>query len=458
MLLFFFVAVAHFAFRPPLTELAPLLFPFFRHTIPNVRLAVVKTLLSFMAVPSLSQNWISTPFLRLLFQNLIVEERSDIRLATLTSWRTALATISGIEDLVKELIQQQTVLDWYAIMMTPLGVGIDSATFYHPTAIDDGSSERHNVDKIMLAQELALISPETNLQARVAAATALASLIVYWPPKVLYPCFQFNDGNLIMYRPQTVGELFQPILIHYMDSASMLQKFLAAIVAEEWARGYGDLNPTRPILEHCPLAEELSTKALAFLQGSPPTAYYEMALTLHRIHAECHSLLHCFASDCKIPISLIPHLGNEIDIMGTKPDCFTIDTAQQAVGPMYTKLKDTLGRTKKRELAVIAEKRSKALRSIEYYSEIKAQHDTRVSATFASAFVAFKSAPDKVSPVVKGIMNGIKASLLLVVIALFSDQVFRTRTIWICRHVQRSLLLTSFTFACSTTSLSRPIR
>ncbi|KAI9569000.1 hypothetical protein HD554DRAFT_2094527 [Boletus coccyginus] len=376
----------------PLSELAPTLFPFFRHTIPNVRLAVVKTLSSFMTVSSLPRDWIATPFLRLLFQNLIVEERSDIRSVSLSSWRTALEVISSTPALIKGIVKQQTALEWYAIMMTPFGVPIDTSTFHRPTFAEDGTDatpERHNVDKNMLAQDLSLVSSELILQARIAAATALAYLIVYWPPK-------------------SIEELFQPILIHYMDSTSMLQKFLAAIVAEEWARAYDMSSPPGPILDNFPLAGELSTRALAFLQGSPPTAYHEMAFTLHRIHAECYSLLHCFSSDCKIPISLIPHLGNEIDITSTRPECFTIDTAHEAVGAMYTKLKDSLGRTKKRELGVIAEKRRKVVQNIEHYAEVKAQHDTRVSAAFAAAFVAFRSTPDKVSPVVKGIMNGIK--------------------------------------------------
>ncbi|KAG9318204.1 hypothetical protein JVU11DRAFT_284 [Chiua virens] len=376
----------------PLSDLAPTLFPFFRHTISNVRLAVVRTLSSFMTVSSLPRDWIATPFLCLLFQNLIVEERPDIRSASLSSWKTALEVISSTPGLIKKMVKQQAVLDWYAVMMTPLGVPIDTSTFHHSTFAEDGTDvapERHNVDKNMLVQDLSLISTEMILQARIASATALAYLIVYWPPNC-------------------VEELFQPILIHYLDSTSMLQKFLAAIVAEEWAHAYDASSSSSPILDNFPLAGELSTRALAFLQGSPPTAYHEMAFTLHRIHAECYSLLHCFSSDCKIPISLIPHLGNEIDITGTRPDCFTIDTAHEAVGAMYTKLKESLGRTKKRELAVIAEKRRQVVESIEHYAEVKAQHDTRVSATFAAAFVAFRSTPDKVSPVVKGIMNGIK--------------------------------------------------
>jgi TATA-binding protein-associated factor len=179
--------LAHTLVSLPLSELAPTLFPFFRHTIPNVRLAVAKTLSSFMTVPSLPRDWIAIPFLRLLFQNLIVEERPDIRSVSLSAWRTALEVISSTPGLMKKLVKQQTVLEWYAVMMTPSGVPIDSSTFYHPTFAEDGNDmapERHNVDRNMLAQDLALVSSEVILQARIAAATALAYLIVYWPPKV----------------------------------------------------------------------------------------------------------------------------------------------------------------------------------------------------------------------------------------------------------------------------------
>ncbi|KAF7353641.1 TBP associated factor [Mycena venus] len=339
----------------PLTTLAPTLFPFFRHTIPNVRLAVVKTLASFMAVPTLPRDWIAAPFLRLLFQNLIAEERADIRDASLAAWRMALTVLAGTSGWLDSVVTQQLVLDWYEIVMTPLGVAIDPAKFYRPsveTASSGGAApERHNVDKNMLAQDPSLITNEVTLKARVAAATALAQLIVFWPVNA-----------------QSIEEIFQPILMHYIDSSSMLQK---------------------PLIEKSPLAQTLSAKTLAWLQGAPPAAYHEMTLTLVRIHQDCIALLSAFASDCKLPMSSIPFLGTEIDVTGTKQG-------------------DSLGRTKKRELGVIAEKRTKIVASIERYVDVKAQHDIRVSAAFAAAFVAFRSTPDKVSPVVKGIMNGIK--------------------------------------------------
>jgi TATA-binding protein-associated factor len=151
-----------------------------------VRLAVVKTLTSFMVVPTLPRDWIAAPFLRLLFQNLIAEERTDVRDASLAAWRMALTVLAGTSGWLDTVVTQQLVLEWYAIMMTPLGVAIDASVFYRPSMEMAGNTvaERHNVDKNMLAQDQALITNEVTLKARVAAATALAQLILFWPSNV----------------------------------------------------------------------------------------------------------------------------------------------------------------------------------------------------------------------------------------------------------------------------------
>jgi TATA-binding protein-associated factor len=189
----------------------------------------------------------------------------------------------------------------------------------------------------------------------------------------------------------------------------MLQKFLSGAIAEEWAHRYYQSHPPPPLLlDHSDLAKDLSDKSLAWLQGKPPLGYHELTPVLVRIHAESTSLLQSFSTQCKLPSSAIPHLGSDVDVSGMNPGAFTVDTAQQAIGIHYHRLRDSLGRTKKKELAAIHERRDKIDISIKRYHEMKAQYDNRVSASFAGAFVAFESVPDKVSPVVKGIMNGIK--------------------------------------------------
>lgn len=77
------LSLADYDVSQSLNTLAPTLFSFFRHTITSVRLAVVKTLHSFLSVPTLPKEWIAPDFLRLVIQNLVVEERTDIRNATM---------------------------------------------------------------------------------------------------------------------------------------------------------------------------------------------------------------------------------------------------------------------------------------------------------------------------------------------------------------------------------------
>lgn len=242
----------------------------------------------------------------------------------------------------------------------------------------------------------------------------------------------------------------------------MLQKFLAATVAEEWAREHdltaGEKAPL--LIETSTLAAEISTKTLSWLQADPPAAYHEMAFTLARIQGECYNLLQSFAQDCKIPYSSIPILSTEVDVTGTKQGCFTIQTAQDAVGDMFTKLKDSLGRTKKRELTIIKDKRTKVTTSIEHYIEVKAQYDVRVSAAFAAAFVALKSTPDKVSPIVKGIMNSIKVRcfILIVTSRALTWNISRTRIMRICRRDRPLLWRPLSNFVCNEICLSHLTR
>ena len=174
--------------RLPLATLASTLFPFFRHTIASVRLAVVKTLSAFMNVASLPRDWMAPPFLRLVFQNLIVEERSDIRDASLAAWRAAFSILAAIPGRLEATIDHQLILEWYAVVMTPFGVAVDSSSFYHPSMATEGdvTHERHNVDKNMLNQDLSLITTEVVLKARIASATALAYLITFWPSEVSF--------------------------------------------------------------------------------------------------------------------------------------------------------------------------------------------------------------------------------------------------------------------------------
>ena len=150
---------------------------------------MIKTLHSFLKVNSLPRDWITAPFLRLLLQNLIVEEKAEIRDVTLATWRTAIRTLSSLTTdagalWLEYIVSASLVLEWHEIVMTPLGTPIDTNKFFFPSADGYGSSERHNIDRSMLNQDLSLVSQELILRGRITAATAIAILINSWPTMV----------------------------------------------------------------------------------------------------------------------------------------------------------------------------------------------------------------------------------------------------------------------------------
>jgi TATA-binding protein-associated factor len=142
-----------------------------------------------MNVASLTKDWIAAPLLRLLFQNLIVEERTDIRNATIATWNTAIDLLHARSGWMESVIASTRLLEWFETMMTPMGFSVDASGFYDPAASENGpqvAAERHNVDKNMLAQDLTLVSPDTVWKARIAAATAMAYLIASWNSSVRF--------------------------------------------------------------------------------------------------------------------------------------------------------------------------------------------------------------------------------------------------------------------------------
>lgn len=400
-----------------MSTLAPTLFPFFRHTITNVRLAVIKTLHSFLKVESLPRDWITAPFLRLLLQNLVVEEKAEIRDVTLATWRTAMQILSSLTNdagavWLECIVTASLVLEWHEIVMTPLGTPVDISKFYFPSADGYGSSERHNIDKSMLNQDLSLVSQELILKGRVTAATAIAILINSWPTEVRFRLSGWLIRLvLIVGKQQRQDAMFGGLLRHYIVSASMLQRLLTATVVEEWAREANPLH-NAPLVSFCPFADSLGQTMLAFLDGQTPEFYHEMAYNLTRLLQDCTSLLAGFATECKISITKVPQLGKTIDITGKgeDPEAFTIETARLAVGEHFARLKASLGRTKKKEVAILEDRRRNIVAAIAQYESTKNRHDIRVSAAFAAAVVALRAQMPKLTPIIKSLTAGVRVS------------------------------------------------
>ncbi|CAE6409738.1 unnamed protein product [Rhizoctonia solani] len=427
----------------PLSVLAPTLYPFFRHTISGVRLAVVNTLRTFLSscgrssitkledlkleegttksdpdlpvktengtdLIALSRDWITRPIFQLLFQNLILEERDDIRRATSQVWSDAVAIVSenanpdpnegGLPYLVHEV-----VYNWLCLLATVVGEPLNPVYFFHPARKGD---EGHNVDKNAMQQDLSLLGVDVVYRGRLEAAKAIGTLIAAWPVDVSIR-EKMSEDMTDAERKQLHHHTFGELLLHFINSPSAYQRFIASTIVQEWALAQPTIGGV-PLAKASPLAEQCSTHLLTFLEKDCPASYHEMLVHLRGLALDCRTLLTCFSDDAKVPAAKIPIMPDRLDPEGAEEGTFTLAYAQRFVGEIFDGLKGSIPRGKKKEIVGLEEKKSRIVLSIERYGVVKGQWDTRVLAAVAATLIFLRVHPAKLNPLVRSIMNGVK--------------------------------------------------
>ncbi|BGP14619.1 TATA-binding protein-associated factor mot1 [Rhodosporidiobolus nylandii] len=365
----------------PLPALIPRLFPFFRHVISSVRHAVLNTVLVFLQLPSISHDWVDCRLLRLVFQNLVLEERLEIRIASEAAWRSCLALFRRIPNGLQQLVANAgpQLATWFALITNPIGTPIPATLIFSATASTSG----HNVDKPMLNQDLALVSLESITRGRISGAAALGQLLSAWP-------VESHDST------------FGPYLETALASNSAFQRFLISILIEDWASstsGGGVVKPEPPLTNSSSLAARLVPQLHAILAADAPASYAEMDAILSRLRTDCIAFYAAFGSQGKVPSPKLPSV----------PDAFGIQQAHlvansfQALVPLMT------CKSKKAVLPGLEERQRKIETGVSYFEGVKAKHDRQVYAAIGGAVIALGAIPAKITPLIRSITNSIKA-------------------------------------------------
>ena len=369
--------------------LIPRLFPFFRHTITSVRLSVLNALRVFLAVPSLPKDWIDERALRLLFQNLVVEEKLPIRRASADAWGRALMHVASDATSLQKLLGPY-IVNFFRIIMTPLGSPIDFSLFYSASfgSSSHADANRHNVDKGILTQDLSLVGVDAVIRGRLSAAEALGSAMARFPRAV----------------DETT---FGSVLREYLESTSALQKCLAAAIIQEWAQACADLGVD--LKDSSAIVGDLASHLISVLETPAPPTYAEMTVMLQRIQVECQGLYNSFQRDAKVPKAKIPALPTTVDPLGMMVDAFTIDTAKYVAQTGFESLLSQAGsKAKKAALPLLEDRQRKLIAAIGFYQANKERQDTQVFASIAGAVISLKVLPAKLNPVIRSIMNSVK--------------------------------------------------
>ncbi|KAF9189260.1 TATA-binding protein-associated factor mot1 [Haplosporangium sp. Z 11] len=411
--LFSFQSVLDFMIQPKdeshqLVNLIPRLNPFFRHTIPSVRTAVMNAILTFLKLKSIAE-WVDERVIRMVYQNLIVEEKKEILDLSLTVMTALIEHMSASETSASmTAIVGPHLQTFFSILLTPIGTPLETRLFYSPTGhltttsivtqtqgrgrkAQAAQSHSHNVDIGMLKQDLSLVSTASVIRCRLTASKALGLIMAGWPQDQLDASFY---------------TLLQP----NFNSPWAMRRQMSAIVVAEWALAFKERTGTYPTESGLPFAMTASAALTECLVSEPPSSYLESITVLKGIRGEIQAMLNAFVSDGKLPQASIPGLP-QVGGMGDIADgsSFTIDHAHHFAAETVPNLLNLISaRTRKVAVPLLTGRQERVIASIGYFESIKEKADLYVAAAVGSAVINLGTLPGKLNPVINSVMKSVR--------------------------------------------------
>ncbi|KAK9453555.1 hypothetical protein V1511DRAFT_489822 [Dipodascopsis uninucleata] len=417
------------------SNLVPRLYPFLRHSITSVRRAVLRALLTFLGIDGSSQDWVDGKALRLVFQNLLVEQNESVLNLSLEVFYALSDSLNKRGETKFAETFSSHVYPLFTLLMTPIGVNLnkypmDTSLFLRPSGttftsngtnitphngtgtgagtgtVHDGLSEgpptkrrrrsekreetqvaSHNIDTPVFMGDVALVGLESMMRMKIAAAKAMGFAISLWPA-----------SNVIT---------FKDLLKAHIESPFSTSRLITLIVLEEYGLNAKDVSS--------PLKDAFSLLITDIL-NSPTEAlrsyiYQDLAPYLKVVRTQSQALLNTFVDTGKVSQSKIPRLA--IVVQGEPdagPDAFSIADGERVATSDFERLKKSMQGTYR---VVASQSLNQALGTlkiaIEDAKEVFELNQVRFTAAAAGAYIALYSLPKKLNPVIRSLMDSVKS-------------------------------------------------
>ncbi|CAK7218287.1 TATA-binding protein-associated factor mot1 [Sporothrix eucalyptigena] len=407
------------------TLLVPRLYPFLRHTITSVRLAVLKALMTFVQISNeTSHGWLNGRILRLVFQNIIVERDKETLTMSLDLWSALVRCLAKTNPatLASEFkphvdVMMQLTLHPIGISRNPIPMRSElfmkpsGGMFAAPTSwasstsvarrmsppesgervakrrrksarVDDvpATSSSHDVDGAIMQGDVDVVGIETMVRTRIAAAKAM--------------------GLIMSLVPANEVEMYDATVLPALISAHSTTQLIACTVIEEYAKNGADPAESKRFVE--PLQKIVETER--------PAHYNDLVSFIQRVRSQCSQLIHMFRDHGKVSESRLPRLAPLCQgEPAAGPEAFSIAHAEKVVGDDFEKLKRIMAPGQRLIASQhLSEARETASTAIADAKAAKDARDIRIRAAAACGLVAMKVLPKKPSPLIKAIMDSIK--------------------------------------------------
>jgi TATA-binding protein-associated factor len=419
-------------------RLVPRLYPFLRHTIPGVRSAVLRALLTFLGIEEESAKaWIDGKILRLCFQNLLVERVENVLQLSLEVWNALVDSLTSEGPGVFADEFTPNIEPLITLTTSPIGslrrrLGMEPTLFIRPSGStymlpDHAHSRRkspsqeppkkrqrksatkenslpvapvtsHNIDTPMLEGDIQLVGAEVIMRSRIFAAQAMGKAIASWPASE---------------RTKT----FSSRIAQALQSPSSSTRIIAAMITEEFGKRAGN-------------AGELGTLFVSSLHAvideKEPMYYRDLVEYLKTTQSKCQALLNTFKDEGRVSQSKLPNIAAVVQgEENASQYAFSLQNAKSLLGvsqierekgeeneksPEYERLWKSM--TKVNQMT--AEQALKTAKEDAHnaHNEAYDQHERRiirVKAAAASALVALGDTYNPLSVFISSMMHSIKS-------------------------------------------------
>lgn len=395
--------------------LVPRLYPFLRHSITNVRKAVLRALETFLSLDGANtKDWITGKTLRLLFQNLLVEQNEVVLEASLNLWNKILDEIEKNPNLSMTELFEDHLISVLTLLMTPIGTArhaykMDTSLFIKPSGatyrIADAKENEKATKRKRSAPVSATPSIPTNIHVNIDNPIFLGDVQLVGRAVLLRTkiaaCVAFGRA-LSMWESSKLNTLCDP-LISFMNSPFSTRKLLVPIILEEYGKNAAShLNQ--------PFASFFSEEFMKVITSEEETVYRDLVPFLKAVRTQCQSLLNVFVDVGKVSRGKIPAIA--IVVQGEQeagPDAFSLHTATKITTDTFEKLKRGMSTAHRiTSSQVLNDANRNVKHAIDEAQSVRSSRDVSIHAACASSYVHLATLPKKLNPIIRSMMDSMK--------------------------------------------------
>ncbi|KAI1617312.1 adenosinetriphosphatase [Exophiala viscosa] len=395
--------------------LVPRLYPFFRHTITTVRMAVLKALATFLRLANAStMGWVGGRVTRLLFQNMLLERNEGVLWMSLEVWQALIAFMerqgmatfaSSLESHIMPMVmaaiqpigQVRSPIPMDAsLLIKPSGAPMAAVATKHSNTPDSDQQPKkkrkldkpetnqqlsHNTDGHILHGEVDLVGVEVMLRTRIACSLALGSLLG-----------KHDVAAVVSYWTS---------LVPITSCSNSSSRIFAAMVLEEIAKNQSTKLPNTPVF----------VGQLQKVLDDDSTWYSDVVSSLQAARGQCQSLVSAFQNNAHVSRDKLPAIAVVCQgESGAGPKAFSLADAERIVTVDFDRL--LKGLTPSQRVSgtqYLNDARANAKTAVDEARKIKESRDMAIKAGVASIFVRLGEIPKKPGQLIKCLMDSVKS-------------------------------------------------